>query len=105
MPAIYHFGNDYLKDWILPLVLKGEKRICLAVSEPFGASDVANLRTTAVRDGDYYIVNGAKKWITGGCTADYFTTAVRTGGKGAKGLSMLLIERNTPGFKMKSLPT
>ena len=105
MPAIYHFGNDYLKDWILPLVLKGEKRICLAISEPFGASDVANLRTTAVRDGDFYVVNGAKKWITGGLTADYYTTAVRTGGKGAKGLSMLLIERNTPGFKMKSLPT
>ena len=63
------------------------------------------MRTTAVRDGDYYIVNGAKKWITGGLTADYYTTAVRTGGKGAKGLSMLLIERNTPGFKIKSLPT
>ena len=47
----------------------------------------------------------AKKWITGGLTADYYTTAVRTGSKGAKGLSMLLIERNTPGFKIKPLPT
>ncbi len=85
--------------------MKGEKRICLAISEAYGASDVANLKTSALKNGDFYIVNGAKKWITGGTTADYFTTAVRTGGKGAKGLSMLLIEKNTPGFKVKPMPT
>ena len=90
---------------ILPEVLSGDKRICLAISEPFGASDVANLRTTAVRDGDFYIVNGSKKWITGGMTADYFTTAVRTGGKGHAGLSMILIERGMPGFTIRPLPT
>ena len=66
MPPIYHFGNDYLKNWIIPDVLKGEKRICIAISEPFGASDVANLKTTAKRESDFYIVNGCKKWITGG---------------------------------------
>ena len=92
-----------MKKWIIPAVLSGEKRICLAISEPFGASDVANLRTTAKLEGDFYIVNGAKKWISGGLTADYFTTAVRTGGKGVKGLSMLLIERNAPGFKIKPM--
>lgn len=85
--------------------MRGEKRICLAISEPFGASDVANLKTLAKKEGDFYIVNGIKKWITGGYIADYFTTAVRTGGPGMKGLSMLLIERNTPGFKIKPMNT
>ena len=66
---------------------------------------MANLKTVAKREGDFYVVNGIKKWITGGFTADFFTTAVRTGGTGMKGLSMLLIERNTPGFKIKPMVT
>ena len=85
--------------------MSGEKRISLAISEPFGASDVANLKTTAKKEGDFYVVNGCKKWITGALTADYFCTAVRTGGKGYSGLSMLVIERNTPGFIIKNLET
>jgi len=77
--------------------------ICLAISEPEAGSDVANLKTTAVKEGDYYIVNGAKKWITGGLMADYFTTVVRTGGEGFGGLSLLLIERNTPGINIRKM--
>jgi len=70
--------------------------ICLAITEPSAGSDVANLKTTAKKtaDGKHYIVNGEKKWITNGVFADYFTVAVRTGGPGAAGVSLLLIERS-----------
>jgi len=66
---------------------------------------VANIQTTAKREGDYYIVNGNKKWITGGLFADYFTTAVRTGGDGFGGISLLLIERDTPGISVRKMET
>jgi alkylation response protein AidB-like acyl-CoA dehydrogenase len=76
--------------------LAGKKFICLAITEPSAGSDVANLKTTAklTPDGKHYIVNGEKKWITNGVFADYFTTAVRTGGEGMGGISLLLIERS-----------
>lgn len=76
--------------------MSGEKRICLAVTEPDAGSDVRNLVTTAekTKDGKHYIVNGEKKWITNGMYSDYFMTAVRTGGEGATGISMLLIPRS-----------
>jgi len=70
----------------------------LAVTEPGGGSDVAGLTTSAVRDGEYYIVNGTKTFITSGTRADFVTTAVRTGGPGHGGVSLLVIERDTPGF-------
>jgi acyl-CoA dehydrogenase len=78
--------------------LAGELIGALGVTEPDGGSDVAALRTTAVRDGDHYVVNGAKTFITSGARADYVTTAVRTGGPGYSGISLLVIERGTPGF-------
>jgi acyl-CoA dehydrogenase len=78
--------------------LAGEKIGSLGVTEPDGGSDVASLRTTAIRDGDHYIVNGAKTFITSGVRADYVTTAVRTGGEGYQGISLLVIEKGTPGF-------
>lgn len=78
--------------------LAGEKIGSLGVTEPDGGSDVASLRTTAVRDGDHYIVNGAKTFITSGVRADFVTTAVRTGGEGYQGISLLVIEKGTPGF-------
>ena len=72
----------------------------LAVTEPDGGSDVAALRTTARRDGDHYVVNGAKTFITSGARADFVTTAVRTGepGSGYGGVSLLVIDKGTPGF-------
>jgi len=96
LPPVLHFGSDDLKKRIVPGCLAGDKVICLAITEPWGGSDVANLRTTAKKtaDGKHYIVNGEKKWITNGVFADYFTVAVRTGGPGMKGVSMLLIERS-----------
>lgn len=85
--------------WVRP-TLHGELIGSLAVTEPDGGSDVASLRTSAKRDGDDYIVNGAKTFITSGCRADFFTTAVRTGESGAHGVSLLVIERGTPGFEV-----
>ncbi|MGK5529712.1 acyl-CoA dehydrogenase family protein [Streptomyces sp. URMC 129] len=83
--------------WVRP-TLAGELIGSLAVTEPDGGSDVAGLRTTARRDGDHYIVNGAKTYITSGVRADFVTTAVRTGGPGAGGVSLLVVEKGTPGF-------
>ena len=79
--------------------LGGEKIGALAVTEPGGGSDVAALTTTAVRDGDHYVVNGAKTYITSGVRADFVTTAVRTG-PGRAGVSLLVIEKGTPGFEV-----
>jgi acyl-CoA dehydrogenase len=72
----------------------------LAITEPDGGSDVGHLRTSARRDGDDYIVNGAKTYITSGVRADYVVTAVRTGGPGAAGVSLLVVEKGTPGFEV-----
>lgn len=97
-PPIAKLGRDELKTRVLPGILAGEKISALAITEPGGGSDVANLRSTARRDGDYYIVKGEKTFITSGMRADYYTVAVRTGGPGMGGISLLLIERDTPGF-------
>src|SRR6185369_4003857 len=78
--------------------LAGEKIGALAITEPGGGSDVGHLTTTAIKDGDHYIVNGAKTYITSGVRADFVTTAVRTGGPGAGGVSLLVVEKGTPGF-------
>ncbi|MCT2583864.1 acyl-CoA dehydrogenase family protein [Actinophytocola gossypii] len=83
--------------WVRP-TLAGSTIGSLAVTEPDGGSDVANIRTTARRDKDHYVVNGAKTFITSGCRADFVTTVVRTGEPGAGGLSLLVVERDTPGF-------
>ncbi|KAJ3488122.1 hypothetical protein NLG97_g6257 [Lecanicillium saksenae] len=95
-PPVMKFGQQALKDRILPGLLSGDKRICLAITEPDAGSDVANLTCEAKLsdDGKHFIVNGEKKWITNGIWADYFTTAVRTGGPGMNGVSLLLIERS-----------
>jgi acyl-CoA dehydrogenase len=97
-PPIVAGGSDELKARVLPAVLAGEKISALAITEPSGGSDVAALQTTARRDGDAYIVNGSKTFITSGMRADYYTVAVRTGGHGIGGISLLLIERDALGF-------
>ncbi|KZX77515.1 acyl-CoA dehydrogenase [Oleiphilus sp. HI0009] len=98
LPPIARWGSNELKQRILPDVILGNKVIALAITEPSGGSDVANIKTTAKKDGDYYIVNGSKTFITSGHRADYYTVAVRTGGDGYGGISLLLIERDTEGF-------
>ena len=98
LPPIVALGSDAMKARVVPEVVNGEKISALAITEPSGGSDVANLRTTARRDGDHYVVNGSKTFITSGIRADYYTVAVRTGGEGMSGISLLLVEKDTPGF-------
>jgi len=103
LPPIRRLGTQEMKDRIIPQVLSGEKISALAITEPSGGSDVANLKTTARLDGDHYVVNGSKMFITSGMRADYYTVAVRTGGDGAGGVSLLLIEREREGFTRTAL--
>lgn len=91
LPPVVHFAQEHIKQAVIPPVLAGEKRISLGITEPSGGSDVANIRTSARREGDFYIVNGSKTFISGVMGADWVSTAVRTGGEGARGVSMLLI--------------
>lgn len=102
-PPIARAARPEVKARVLPEVLSGAKISALAITEPGGGSDVAGLRTTARRDGDHYLVNGEKTFITSGIRADYLTVAVRTGGEGAGGVSLLLIEGDTPGLSRTRL--
>jgi acyl-CoA dehydrogenase len=103
LPPVINWGSQALKEMVAPPVLAGEKHISLGITEPGGGSDVAQLATTAVRDGDHYIVNGSKTFISGGMRANWVSTAVRTGGEGAKGVSMLLIPTDAEGFSRTQL--
>ena len=98
LPPILAAGSEEQQRRFVPPVLSGEKIAALAITEPGAGSDVAAIKTRAVRDGDHYVVTGAKTFISSGCRADLVTTAVRTGGAGHGGLSLLVIERGTPGF-------
>jgi len=104
-PPLFKFGKKELVQRIGPDLLSGKKRICLAITEPDAGSDVANLTCEAKlsEDGKHYIVNGEKKWITNGIWSDYFTTAVRTGGEGMNGVSLLLIERSAGGVSTRKM--
>ncbi|RCH86646.1 hypothetical protein CU098_008395, partial [Rhizopus stolonifer] len=101
LPPVFNFGSEELKEKVVPGCLAGEKFIALAVTEPSAGSDVANLKTTAQDMGDYYLLNGEKKWITQGGYADYYTVACRTGGPGMAGVSLLLVERSMPGVNAR----
>ncbi|HEX6860608.1 MAG TPA: acyl-CoA dehydrogenase family protein [Caulobacteraceae bacterium] len=103
LPPIVAIGSEAMKRRVVPPVLRGEKIAALAITEPSGGSDVANLKTTARRDGDHYVVNGSKMFITSGMRADFYTVAVRTGGEGAGGVSLLLIEKGMAGFTQTEL--
>lgn len=97
-PVVLHAG-DAVRREVVPPVLRGEKIAALAITEPGGGSDVAALRTTARLEGDHYVVNGEKTFITSGMRADWITVAVRTGeGRGSGGISMLLVPGDAPGL-------
>jgi acyl-CoA dehydrogenase len=98
LPHLAGSGNTDLIDRFVRPTLAGELIGSLAVTEPGGGSDVAAIRTTAVREGDVYVVNGTKTFITSGVRADFVTTAVRTGGPGHGGISLLVVEKGMPGF-------
>ncbi|KAF5341469.1 hypothetical protein D9758_013942 [Tetrapyrgos nigripes] len=100
LPPVMNHASPELKARIVPEVLQGKKFIALAITEAFAGSDVSGLQTTAVRDGDFWIVNGTKKWITNGTFADYFTVGCKT----ERGLTTLLIERGQ-GVETKPIKT
>jgi len=104
VPPVWNFGSKK-HHALLYDVVAGKKNICLAISEPSVGSDVASLKTCALKVDDHYIVNGQKKWISGGTYADYFTLAVRSGGPGAGGISLLLVDANSPGITVRPLKT
>lgn len=97
------FGSEELKQRYLVPSITGEKVGALAISEPDVGSDVANLRSKAVRDGDYYVVSGAKTFITNGVDGDFATVAVRTGDEGASGISLLVIDQGSDGLSAQRL--
>ena len=103
LPPILATGSAELKNKIAPGVLAGTTLIALGITEPSGGSDVANLKTRAVAQGDHYVVSGSKTFITTGMRADYLTTAVRTGGAGAGGVSLLLIPMDANGVSRTRL--
>jgi acyl-CoA dehydrogenase len=103
LPPVINFARETIREQVAPPVLRGEAWIALGITEPGGGSDVANIATTAVRDGDHYVVNGSKTYITGGMRANWVSTAVRTGDAGAGGVSMLLIPTDAPGFSRTAL--
>merc|ERR1719499_2098372 len=107
MPPVIMAGPAHLREQVCRDIITGKKFCSLMISEPGYGSNVAGIETSAVRDGDHYIVNGTKKWITGGLWSEWFTTAVRTGGPGSgmRGLSLLLINKNMPGFKVRKMET
>ncbi|QWC86259.1 acyl-CoA dehydrogenase family protein [Nocardioidaceae bacterium] len=98
LPHMAAHGSSDLVDRFVRPTLAGEKIGALGVTEPGGGSDVAGITTRAVRDGDHFVVNGGKTFITSGDRADFVTTAVRTGEPGHAGVSLLVIEKGTPGF-------
>jgi len=102
LPHLVAAGDPALIDRVARPVLAGEKIVSLAVTEPEGGSDVAGLRTRAQRDGDVYVVTGAKLYITSATRADFITTAVRTGGPGAGGISLLVIDSDLPGVTVSA---
>ncbi|TWP52128.1 acyl-CoA dehydrogenase [Lentzea tibetensis] len=101
IPHIVESGNVDLIERFAKPAIAGDLIGSLAVTEPDSGSDVASIRTSAVRDGDHYVVNGTKTYITSGCRADFVTTAVRTASQGHRGLSLLVVEKGTPGFTVR----
>jgi acyl-CoA dehydrogenase len=98
IPPILSMGTEEQKSRFVPPVLKGHRIAALGITEPSGGSDVASIRTSAVLRGEHYVVNGSKMFITSGVRANQLTCAVRTGGEGFGGISLLVIDSDTPGY-------
>lgn len=103
-PYLLKYGSEDLKIRYLKPVIAGDMVSAVAITEPGAGSDVKQIKTTAVRDGDFYIVNGSKTFITNGYYGDFFITAVKTASdQGTKGISLLLIDRNTTGVSSSKI--
>ncbi len=103
LPPVQKFGSDEVKAEVIEPCQTGEKIAALAITEPSGGSDVARIKTTARSDGDDYVINGSKTFITSGMRADYFTTAVRTGVDGPAGISLVVIPGDSAGLERTKL--
>lgn len=104
LDPIQRLASEEIKARALPKILSGRQGSSLGITEPGGGSDVANVTTTARRDGNHWVLNGSKTFITGGMTSEYFVVAARTGGPGLTGVSLFFVEANTPGFSRTALP-
>lgn len=98
-PYILHYGSKAQKQHYLPQFISGGMISAIAMTEPNGGSDLKNLRTSARRDGDHYVINGAKTYITNGQLADVILVACRTGGEGSRGISLIIVHADDPGFE------
>ncbi|MEA1941826.1 MAG: isobutyryl-CoA dehydrogenase [Pseudomonadota bacterium] len=92
------WGNEDQRQRFLPQMMTMEKIASYCLTEPGAGSDAASLKTKAVRDGDHYVLNGAKAFISGAGTSDYYVVMCRTGGEGPKGISTIVVEKDTPGL-------
>ncbi len=104
LPPIMALASETMKHKIAPHILSGAEQISLGITEPSGGSDVAKLKTKAVRDGNGWRVNGSKTYITGGMTSKWLTAAVRTGEEGMGGISLMLIDLESEGVSRSELP-
>ena len=98
LKPLTELASDPIKQRVLPELLSGRKGGALGITEPGGGSDVANMQTTARKDGNEWVLNGQKMFITGGMQASYFVIGARTGGDGMGGISLFFVEADTPGF-------
>jgi len=105
LPPILRAGTEAQKEKYAREIITGQKTASLAITEPNGGSDVAGMQTTAVRDGDVYVLDGVKTFISGGMKADYFTVAARTGSSGSGGISLFIVHREFPGVTTTRLKT
>lgn len=105
IPPVLSVGSKHVQDLVVDSVFSGAKNISLAISEPTAGSDVANIKLTAERRGDGFVLNGQKKWITGGHMASYFTLVARTGGAGPQGISLFLVDAKSPGIDVRKMET
>ena len=105
LPHTLKYGSPWLQETVARPVVEGRAGMSITLTEPEGGSDLASLKTSAVKTpcGKYYVVNGVKKFITGGLTSRYFSTAVRTGGPGHSGVSLLVIDKELPGITVRKL--
>lgn len=99
LPYLFHYGSDYIKENYLAKVISGDKICSIAITEPIAGSDVFNIRTNAKEDGDFYIVNGSKTFITNGFYADFYQTVVKT----ENGVNLLLIDTNLDGITKRKI--
>ncbi|MEM1050455.1 MAG: acyl-CoA dehydrogenase family protein [Pseudomonadota bacterium] len=97
-------ANDDIREMCLRDIIEGRKSSSLAITEPSGGSDVARLQTTARKDGNHYVLNGSKTFITSGMVSDYFVVGARTSGEGLHGISLFFVEADAPGFSRTALP-